>query len=50
MDQEVILIKKLELLQNIERIYNIRIGDDEVEEIVTFEDFIELITKKSLSE
>lgn len=47
MDQEVILLKKLELLQNIERDYSIQIGDDEVEFIVTFEDLIKLIIKKS---
>lgn len=49
MDQEVILLKKLELLQNIEKIYNITIGDDEVEFIVTFEDLIKLIIKKGLA-
>ena len=46
MDPEVILVEKLELLQNIEKVYNIEIGDDEVEEIVTFEDLIKLISKK----
>ena len=49
MDQEVILVRKLELLQHIERIYNIEIGDDEIELIITFEDLINLLIKKSLA-
>ena len=40
------IIYKIELLQLIESKYNIEIKDEEVENIITFEDLINLIKKK----
>lgn len=45
MDEENI-IYKIETLQLIERFYGIKINDDEVEKIVTFEDLINIIKEK----
>ena len=40
------IIYKIEILQLIESKYNIEIKDEEVENIITFEDLIELIKNK----
>jgi acyl carrier protein len=40
------IIYKIEILQLIESKYNIEIKDEEVENIITFEDLINLIKKK----
>lgn len=40
------LIYKIEILQLIESKYNIEIKDEEVENIITFEDLINLIKTK----
>jgi acyl carrier protein len=40
------IIHKIEILQLIESKYNIEIKDEEVENIITFEDLIKLIKKK----
>ena len=40
------IIYKIELLQLIESKYNIEIKDEEVENIITFEDLINLIKNK----
>jgi acyl carrier protein len=40
------IIYKIEILQLIESKYNIEIKDEEVENIITFEDLIELIKIK----
>ena len=44
MDEDIIY--KIEILQLIESKYNIEIKDEEVENIVTFNDLIELIKTK----
>lgn len=46
MDQEINLIYKIELLQLIESRYNIKIKDEEVENIITIKDLINLIKHK----
>jgi acyl carrier protein len=40
------IIYKIEILQLIESKYNIKIKDEEVENIITFENLIELIKTK----
>ncbi len=40
------IIYKIEILQLIESKYNIEIKDEEVENIITFEDLIKLIKNK----
>jgi acyl carrier protein len=40
------IIYKIEILQLIESKYNIEIKDEEVEDIITFDDLVELIIKK----
>jgi acyl carrier protein len=49
MDQEVNLIYKIEIIQLIESKYNVTINDDEIENIITFEDIINLIKSKLIS-
>ena len=44
MDQNIIY--KIEILQLLESKYNIEIKDEEVENIITFEDLIKLIINK----
>jgi len=44
------VIYKIEILQLVESKYNIEIKDEEVENIVTFEDLIELIKVKTIKE
>lgn len=45
MEDETI-IYKIEILQLIERFYNIKIHDDEVENIITFKDLISMVKQK----
>jgi acyl carrier protein len=40
------IVYKIEILQLIESKYNIEVKDEEVENIITFEDLIELIKNK----
>jgi acyl carrier protein len=46
---EINLIYKIEIIQLIESKYNITINDDEIENIITFEDIINLIKSKLIS-
>jgi acyl carrier protein len=46
MDQEINLIYKIEILQLIESRYDVKIKDEEVENIITIEDLINLIKHK----
>lgn len=46
MDENIIY--KIEILQLIESKYNIEVKDEEVENIITFEDLINLIKNKNL--
>jgi acyl carrier protein len=45
--EEENLIYKIEILQLIESKYNIEIKDEEIEDIITFRDLIELIKIKT---
>jgi acyl carrier protein len=49
MDQEINLIYKIEIIQLIESKYNVTINDDEIENIIAFEDIINLIKSKLIS-
>lgn len=49
MDQEINLIYKIEIIQLIESKYNVTINDDEIENISTFEDIINLVKSKLIS-
>jgi acyl carrier protein len=49
MDQEINLIYKIEIIQLIESKYNVTINDDEIENIITFEDIINLVKSKLIS-
>ena len=49
MDQEINLIYKIEIIQLIESKYNVTINDYEIENIITFEDIINLVKSKLIS-
>jgi acyl carrier protein len=46
---EINLIYKIEIIQLIESKYSITINDDEIENIITFEDIINLVKSKLIS-
>ena len=46
MDEDIKLLRKLEILQLIENLYTIEIKDEEIEFIVSIEDLLNLIENK----
>lgn len=50
MGQEDLIIYKIQIFEMIEKMYCIEIKDEEIEDIVLFEDLIKLIKNKTANE